>query len=213
MNYTEVYQLNQWESSDRILREDFNRDNANTEAGLLAIGQKLDAAKEQLATKAALAALQAQVDALPFAKLLDITTSEETSQVDIDVSGIDLSQFVYLLIVPRLVTSDELAMYLRINDIEHYYDFSGSSNSGRIADVESYAGNCHSTLKLFGSDSGIVVVNEYADGKNRANNSECGGMTPPYGSESNFSKLSFTGASDSQTIAAGGRIVIYGVRL
>lgn len=211
MNYTEVYQLNQWEASDRILREDFNRDNANTEAGLLAIGQKLDAAKEQLATKAALAALQAQVDALPFAKLLDITTSEETSQVDIDVSGIDMSQFAYLLIVPRLVTSDELSMYLRINGIEHYYDFSGSSNSGRIADVRCFNVGYHTTLKLFADESGLSVVNDYA--RDRVNYTECGSMSSNYGSVNKFQTLNFLSNDDDVVINAGSRVIIYGVRL
>nr|WP_326186108.1 hypothetical protein [uncultured Oscillibacter sp.] len=34
MKQTETYRLNQWEASDRILREDFNGDNARIEAAL-----------------------------------------------------------------------------------------------------------------------------------------------------------------------------------
>ena len=34
MNTTEHYQLNQWEGSDRIMREDFNADNRKTEEAL-----------------------------------------------------------------------------------------------------------------------------------------------------------------------------------
>lgn len=34
MNQTTNYQLNQWEKTDRILMEDFNRDNANLETAL-----------------------------------------------------------------------------------------------------------------------------------------------------------------------------------
>ena len=34
MNYTENYQLNQWEPTDRVLREDFNSDNAKLETAL-----------------------------------------------------------------------------------------------------------------------------------------------------------------------------------
>ena len=36
MNYTQKYQLCQWEETDRILRTDFNADNARLEAALLA---------------------------------------------------------------------------------------------------------------------------------------------------------------------------------
>ena len=35
MEYTTNYQLTQWDESDRILRADFNRDNARTEAAIL----------------------------------------------------------------------------------------------------------------------------------------------------------------------------------
>ena len=42
---TRQYQLNQWAAEDRILREDFNRDNANVEAGLVALGQQITAEK------------------------------------------------------------------------------------------------------------------------------------------------------------------------
>ena len=39
LNYTEHYQLNQWEPTDRVLREDFNEDNRKIEAALGAIQQ------------------------------------------------------------------------------------------------------------------------------------------------------------------------------
>lgn len=42
MNYTENYRLNQWNPEDRILREDFNRDNANVEGGLTKLQQGLE---------------------------------------------------------------------------------------------------------------------------------------------------------------------------
>ena len=36
MNYTENYQLNQWEETDRVLMDDFNADNQRIEAALAA---------------------------------------------------------------------------------------------------------------------------------------------------------------------------------
>lgn len=39
MNYTKHYQLNQWEPTDRVLREDFNEDNQKIEAALKTIPQ------------------------------------------------------------------------------------------------------------------------------------------------------------------------------
>ena len=46
MNYTQNYQLNQWEASDRVLREDFNRDN-----------QKIDAVLAEIKTQSSLTLL------------------------------------------------------------------------------------------------------------------------------------------------------------
>ena len=37
MNFTEHYQLNQWEGTDRVLREDFNRDNRKIEEAFLSL--------------------------------------------------------------------------------------------------------------------------------------------------------------------------------
>ena len=34
MNYTKNYHLNQWDAADRVLREDFNRDNETIDAAL-----------------------------------------------------------------------------------------------------------------------------------------------------------------------------------
>ena len=36
MDYTQNYQLNQWEATDRVLREDFNSDNAKIDAAIAA---------------------------------------------------------------------------------------------------------------------------------------------------------------------------------
>lgn len=43
MNETTQYHLNQWEAEDRILRQDFNRDNANLEQALLTLKTAVEA--------------------------------------------------------------------------------------------------------------------------------------------------------------------------
>ena len=68
MEKTSQYQLNQWAAGDRILREDFNRDNANVEAGLVALGQRVTAeqtAREQAVTAEQAAALREAIGSLP----------------------------------------------------------------------------------------------------------------------------------------------------
>lgn len=51
MKQTENYQLNQWESTDRIMMEDFNNDNAKLDAALAGQGSQLTALAASLAAK------------------------------------------------------------------------------------------------------------------------------------------------------------------
>lgn len=79
MNQTEHYKLSQWEKTDRILMEDFNRDNANIDA-----------------------ALKAGTDALAAYKsaefLVGGTTKAVVDRLDLDVSGIDWARYCMLFL-------------------------------------------------------------------------------------------------------------------
>ena len=63
MRQTANYQLSQWDAEDRILRENFNRDN-----------EKIDEAIDQ---------------ANRMVRLLDVVTDSEAEQVDLDLTGFD----------------------------------------------------------------------------------------------------------------------------
>jgi len=104
-NKTANIGLNQWESTDSVLREDFNADNQN---------------------------LDTAINAIPYAKLFDITTTANTQQVDIDVSGIDLSQYTRLefhLEINSSHTSDSYALFRINNSTSGYYAQSSPSGA------------------------------------------------------------------------------------
>ena len=67
LKYTKNYQLNQWDAADRVLREDFNRDN-----------QKIDTALEETAILARSC----------YTRLLDETLAAPCQHWDIDLSSI-----------------------------------------------------------------------------------------------------------------------------
>lgn len=121
MNYTENYQLNQWEKSDRVLMEDFNADNAKLDTALVVVQQQMEALKT----------------ANCYEKLLNITTAEETSQLDVDVSHIQFENYwqIFLYFDPRSTTSYYL---LKLNGISSGYMVQGhggaSSNSNNNTD-------------------------------------------------------------------------------
>jgi len=68
---TLTLQLNQWAAADPVLRADFNADN-----------QKLEAA----------------FAGLPYETLLDITTTSQAEQLNVDLRGIDLSKYLYVTV-------------------------------------------------------------------------------------------------------------------
>jgi len=103
-NHTPILGLCQWEPTDPVLRVDFNSDN-----------QKIDAA----------------FGAIPWVKLLDITTTTAASAVDISMEGIDLTKFLSL-IVYVLYTDNKLAVIrMRINNISNnvYHEFTPAQGS------------------------------------------------------------------------------------
>ena len=104
MKYTEHYQLNQWDAADRVLREDFNADNA-----------KLDAA---------LGGLQTQVDTLAAHHRLVLLHTFEAAQdgaVTVPMPAADWSalRFLHLLIAPNVDTDMDYELCLNGTAAEH----------------------------------------------------------------------------------------------
>lgn len=87
MNTTEHYQLNQWEGSDRIMREDFNADNRKTEEALT-----------ELADTVARKVGQAEVDAtLKWVKIGESVLSGSGNGVSVTVENAEQYRCLLLL--------------------------------------------------------------------------------------------------------------------
>ena len=100
LNYTENYQLNQWESADRVLRTDFNEDN-----------RKIDEALEACRTR------DPQL-------LKSITVSDTTPQVDIDVSDIDFDHWHTVLLRLEILGDGEMRLRSNQSYSEFFNQFS-----------------------------------------------------------------------------------------
>ena len=99
MNYTQNYQLNQWEASDRVLREDFNRDN-----------RKIDAA----------------LTAVPPVKLLDLVTKNPQKQVDISLTEFSPEPYAALKLYICAKVSN---LQVRVNNYTSYCGSSSASGA------------------------------------------------------------------------------------
>lgn len=236
MNETTQYHLNQWEAEDRILRQDFNRDNANLEQALLTLktaveaevrarteavaGERSDAASAletvraaldaAKAEKTALAALQAQVDALPFVRLREVTTTAAANQIDVDISNLALAQYLYVLIVPRL-SCGTTHVLMRLNGVSDFYYDAENNSKNYLTWFHPVSDDCETALRLMGAAGSVRCLREFCDengttsysgGKIRA----VSGVTPE-----TLTTLNFV-AEDGVLIEAGGKIFIYGVK-
>lgn len=116
MQQTSNYQLNQWEGADRILRTDFNADNAKIDAAIAELREDLAAA----------------VAACPIVKLMDITAEEDTAQIDLDLSEVDLALYSALLvsIYPGALTPLSISGCIRCNGLTGIYARNDSSATG-----------------------------------------------------------------------------------
>lgn len=95
------YQLSQWERTDRIMMEDFNRDNAKIDTAIKDLADKV--AAEETARAAANTAMADRVTALEGKTGLQLLKSAKQSTtgstLKIDVSGVDWSQWAEVIVV------------------------------------------------------------------------------------------------------------------
>ena len=138
-NHTTNYNLNQWEATDKVLRTDFNEDNAKIDAALKTNADAIAAetaartaavsSKADAATVAALSqtvsgkADQADVDALTAkagTQLIQrVTLSASAETFNLDLSSVDWDQWstVTILVRPALPVGGEYL--LRFNGAEN----------------------------------------------------------------------------------------------
>ena len=197
MRKTANYDLCQWDSEDRILREDFNSDN-----------EKIDAAI---------------ADAGFLAKLLDVTTQEPCTQLDLDVSGIQPEQYAKLVIRTELkITSEEEAVkvVMRVNGARNpYYNGSGSVFPSYLAScyvlTEPPVG-CGGEITLMEAGHQVLAISDLFSGLLDSSTHfyeqevHSWRRTGSSGTDS-LETLNFFN-EDSLSLDAGSRILIYGVK-
>ena len=114
-NKTSHLALNQWQRTDPVVMDDFNADNA-----------KLDAAIGGMK--------------MPVVKLLEVVTSAAAAAVELDLSGIDLTQYRALEVCSQAVSNITKTnayaydyLYMRINNDSGSSAYYASSNQSFLA--------------------------------------------------------------------------------
>lgn len=197
--------LCQWQLSDPFLMEDMNEDN-----------RKVDAA----------------VAAIPYVKLLDVTTVADAAQVELDLSELDLSGYSKLEIVASFIspgaTERNSNVYMKINGNGAYLQGSGSAleAKGYVATCPVLENTWNSTMywstlhaELFGLTvpTGIdryIGVHALGIGAQYGNRYalQSNGLIQLSASNAGIRTINFVGADGIANIGAGAKFYIYGVR-
>lgn len=145
MKKTANYQLSQWEPSDRILREDFNADNAKVDAALA----KTAAAADRVDSAIAAAA--------PLVKLLDITTTSTVQQIDLDLSGIRLADYQEVIFFLDIGTGVSASVRLNGHDGSEDYGCATADGSATRYIFASLVSDGLNRIELFTNVASLIL--------------------------------------------------------
>lgn len=196
MNTTTNYQLSQWEASDRVMRTDFNDNNAKIDAALKAVSD--------------LAA------ATPYRKLRDITTTASATQIDIDMSDVEFNEYQKLDIYIHCSSASVIAYaMLRVNGLTTGY-YQGSTVLDRL--VYMYMASDRDEYR--GATCAEIFIGNALVGRSCAVNQQSGStpgfpfvlLLPSTCAPSEVTTLNLFAVGTGSVIGAGSRIEIYGVR-
>ena len=226
MTKTQHYQLNQWDPEDRILRVDFNADNAAADAALKANADAIsgEAADRKSAITAVRADFAAADDTLrsefaaadetlrsenKLVRLRNFITTVDCPQVNVSMSNLNLSQYAELIILPQIkVDTAGKLLLLRINNMD-----TGYYHGTELQNYFCYFYPTHGYSSGYGSYFAKMCL--YPAGENLAVWSSYGNTAARLPASrlavSAVQTLNFV--SPSATILSGSRISIYGVKL
>ncbi len=199
-NKTTNLGLNQWVLSDPFLMEDMNEDN-----------RKIDAA----------------AGANQFVKLMDITTTANAQQVDLNVSGIDFTKYATIQVLGSIKTTPlgtASQILAKINNggayVKSYADSSATSQAycGMIyaSDADAYFSSMK--MELFGIPNSLTAAYMTALKLNGCSY-YCGSYcvhdqigNKNFAANTAIATINFISNSVNASIRAGSRFEIYGVK-
>ena len=174
MNYTTNYNLPQWEETDVVTREDVN---------------------------GAMSAIDSAIaNASPLVKLLDYTSPSATSQLNIDVSGIDFSQYWQIFMYFDPGTS---YARMRLNGVSSGYKryALGGTSATNVQNINLVRRDTH--IRFFPVSHTYVALTTLTTASSLDSNDYVAPVT--------WAELTTINLYEG-TMPAGTRVVIYGIR-
>lgn len=184
MNYTENYSLPQWEDTDAVKREDVNGAMSSIDSAI--------------------------ANASPWVKLLDVTLDADTARYDLDVSGIDLTQYAMVYIRPWLTSSSTNTCPFYCNgQVGSYYQSRSAtrSDAGSVAVLN--AGG-EAEIRVLGNETRVQFYTE-SHGMTGSADLIPSTPDPSVATGTTLRTINFI-PSSNYTLKAGSRIVVYGLK-
>lgn len=198
MQKTKNHQLNQWDETDRILREDFNRDNALVDTALTNTANAIST--ETANRKQADGALQSSINQHSImVPLKTITTTAQATVVNVDISGIDWGS--YNFVIAEIESKGYGDGSVSLNSSGSYHMVIGNSGYGM-----SYASfNSHGFLNffVFRNPNATATCISLFSGMGYGMSSTC------YNS---ITTMNFVASNDRYYLSAGSVIRFWGVK-
>ena len=203
MQHTTNYNLNQWDATDRVTREDFNADNAAIDTALKANADAVAGAQS------AAAAAQTAAAACPVVKLLEYTVEEASTTVTVDLSGIDFTQYQEVWFYCALTA---IGNYVRItlnNRNDAIYRMSSNSTLTYMFEVFASSENAFRMQLRFrdGVVDGHCLTAMTYTGSGALYTTRVNGID-----DTSLRSMQFTCKNAGETIAAGGTMRMYGLK-
>ena len=107
---TEHYSLNQWQPEDKVLREEFNQDNAKIETTIADVEEHCK-----------------------LIKVTELVLAESGSQANLSLSTVDMNQFSMLKVIINSKTSAE-GMKMRFNNMTTNIYYSSNDTASNLQD-------------------------------------------------------------------------------
>lgn len=193
MQQTEHYQLNQWELDDRIQMEDFNHDNQNIEAALAAQAAELDAKASHMELEAA----------QKWVKIGEAMLSAASKTLTVTVPNVE--QYHHLEM--DFYTSGCYAVYPCWNGDTgpfRYAYYSKTDPAVVVGGHVNFYSICGHGVLIDWAGGGID-----ASGSKSTNDSPCISNTLPF---SGTVTVGISETSTSGSLAAGSKVIVYGVK-
>jgi len=194
MKTTENYKLNQWDMTDRIQMEDFNKDNQNIENALTAHDTALAEQAAAIAQKASAADVAA---AQTLVKIGEVTLSSASTTL--------------VLSVPNTQNYQQITLYYTVSGVKNMCTI---WNGTDVSTLFNLSGNCTSAtgcVEYFGPFTSAVFLSHkaYTDYNGSRSSQDFVNYTT---SKSYSGTVSIGLQAASGSLASGSRIVLYGLK-